>query len=142
MVKIGDPRETDPSLQFIRGFQNYFRRRKNKLQEKELRAALKIFLQDPSYYNLTKSFADSNQDFPDIIFKDNCRVKFFVLSPYTDLKYYKGYYDAPKNQICLCTNFITDILDLKENLDRELMMAYEQKIRNKDLSDNETFACS
>jgi hypothetical protein len=83
-----------------------------------------------------------NQEFPDIIIKDNCRVRYFVMSPYTDYTYYKGYYDAAKNQICLCSNYITDILDLKENLDRELMMAYETKIKNKDMRDNETFACS
>lgn len=142
MVRFYDPSRTDPSLLFIRGVQNYISESQNKLSEDEIRGGIKNFFKDQGYKKMFQDYIDHQADFPDIIVRDDCPKKRFIISPYTDYKYYKSYYDTAKNQICLCSNFLTDMLDLKENLDRELIVAYDHNIRKKDLSDNEVYACT
>jgi hypothetical protein len=142
MVRFYDPSRTDPSLIFIRGVQNLFGSSENKLSEDELRGAIKNIFRDHSYKKMFQDYITHQTDFPDVIIRSDCPTKRSIISPYMDFKYYKSYYDSTKNQICICSNFVNDMLDLKENLDRELVLAYDHNIRKKDLTDNEMFSCS
>lgn len=142
MVRFYDPSRTDPSLKFIRGVQSFFHDKKNQLTEEEIRAATTTFFKDSQYKKMFGEYVEQKADFPEIVINTNCKKKNFLLSPYMDFTYYKSHYNKDKNEIQICSNFLFDILELKENLDRELVMAYDQNIRKKDLNDNETFACS
>lgn len=142
MVRFYDPTRTDPSLKFIRGVQSFFSEKKEQLSEDELRNALQTFLKDMQYKRMFEKYVEHQADFPEIIVRNDCKKKRFLLSPYTDFTYYKSSYDKDKNEICLCSNYIFDVLELKENLDRELVMAYDHNIKKDNLNDNETFAAS
>ena len=142
MVRFYDPSRTDPSLKFIRGVQSFISQKQNQLSEDEIQAAIKTFLKDLQYKKMFEEYIEKRADFPDIVVKNNCPTKRFLMSPYTDFKYYRSYYDQDKNEIGLCSNFLSDVLDLKENLDRELVMAYDRNIKQVNLHDNESFASS
>ncbi len=142
MVRFFDPSKSDPSLIFIRGIQSYFYDKKNQLSEEEIRQAIINFFKDSQYTKMFDEYKQKEVDFPKIIVRDNCHKRKFVLSPYQDYTYYKSSFNPQENEITLCSNFTYDLLDLKENLDRELIMAYDHNIMKKDLSDNETFASS
>lgn len=142
MVRFFDPTRTDPSLFFIKSFQSFLDEKQNKLSEEEIRGAIKVFLRDPGYMKMKQEYITKKVDFPDFVVRDHCPRKKFVISPYTDYTYYKSYFDATKNQICICSNFLSDLLDLKENIDRELVVAYDKNIKQRDLEDDETYACT
>jgi len=142
MVRFYDPSRIDPSLHFIRGIQSFFYEKQNALSEDEIQSAIKTFFKDNQYKTMFDEYVKNEADFPNIVIKNNCKKKRFLMSPYMDFQYYKSTFDKDKNEITLCSNFLFDMLDLKENLDRELIMAYDKNIKKKDLSDNETFARS
>jgi len=142
MVRFYDPSRTDPSLHFIRGVQSFWNEKQNALSEEEIRKAMKVFFKDQQYKKMFADYIKHEADFPNIVVNTSCPKKRFLISPYMDYTYYKSSYDKGKNEITLCSNFLFDILDLKENIDRELVMAYDYNIRKKDLSDNEEFSIS
>lgn len=142
MVRFFDPTRSDPSLFFIKSFQSYLEQKENHLSEEEIRGAIKVFLRDPSYTKMKEEYISKKADFPDFVIRDRCPTKKFVISPYTDYSYYKSYYDSAKNQICICSNFLSDLLDLKENIDRELVVAYDKNIKETNLEDDEAYACT
>ena len=81
-------------------------------------------------------------DFPQITINHKCKKRIFVLSKGIDYRYYKANYDQKENNIYICSKLLTDVLDLKENLDRELVMAYDHNIRKKDFKNDDHFAIS
>ena len=45
-----------------------------------------------------------------------------------------GHYDVKNNEINICLKKINNLLELKENVDREMQMVFEAKINKKDLT--------
>lgn len=143
MVRYFDPTESDPTLKFIRRVESFFVERHQTISESEgEKAVANFFEKDQKYKELLEEYKKTNTELPKFVFKDNCHTRSSVLSGKRDYTYYKSYYNKEENQIILCRNLFTDMLDLKENLDREFLMAYAHKIKKEPLNEDESFICS
>lgn len=143
MVKYFDPTETDLTIRLIRKIQDIFTQRANKITESEGEKAIAHFFEtDKKYSKIFDEFQKKNEALPKFVMKDDCQKREYVMSTERDYTYYKGHYNPAENKIILCGNLLTDMLELKENVDRELMMAYTHRIKKASLEDDESFVCS
>ena len=143
MVRVYDPTRTDPTIYFLRGIQDYLYRRTNTLNFNETNKAIDNFLSQTQYKTMISDYEKSEKAFPDIVVKSNCaKDNFFLRKTKQDFKNFKGYFEPTNNRIYLCSNYIVNLLEVKENLDRELIMAYDHNIRKVDDSKDSDMACS
>lgn len=76
--------------------------------------------------------------------KNDCKKGQYFFDPQNyPNKIFKSNYNPFKNEITLCSNLMLNVLDFKENLDRELIMAYDKNILKRNIeNDDHDFSCS
>ena len=145
MVKVFDPSRRDPTIRVLREFQEWLYNERSKLSEAETYQALQIFLKGKQYESMMKKYSEEGLAPPDVVINSRCDRKrhfFFGGNPAGSAQYFKGFFSPIKNEITLCSNVILNFLELKENLDRELTVAYDYNIRKQDISRDENFVCT
>ena len=143
MVYTIDPSRTDPATRTLRYLQNLFWIKNNKFSENYISNAINIFLQDTQYKNLFEEFDKEKVEFPKIILRNNCKTnQYFMLRKGINYKFFPGEYDKNYNKLYICSNLMTNLMEIKENLDRELTLAYDFQILKKDFKNNKEYACS
>jgi hypothetical protein len=141
MVRFYDPSRTDPSVYLIQNIQSLFSHQ-NTIQENEIKGSLKSFLNEKRYMDVIQQYLDKEKEFPAIIINKSSPKNNGLSSSNEDFSYFSSYYNRRANEIIFCSNFMKDILEIKENLDRELTIAYMAQIKKIDLDDDESFACT
>ena len=143
MVRVFDPTRTDPTVITIRGIQDLIYRKTNGLSSSEIKKAVDQFLSRKQYSLMLEDFHKAEKPFPDIVIKNNCTYEnfFFHRSKY-NFNYFKGAFEPENNKISLCSNFLLNLLEVKENLDRELVLAYDHSVRGCNFEKDADVACS
>ncbi|KRX04549.1 hypothetical protein PPERSA_04364 [Pseudocohnilembus persalinus] len=143
MVRIYDPERTDPTVVFLKTIQDTYKQTMHSLSHNEIQQALKKFLREKYYLKMLQDYQKKEADFPEILIKNNCRKGNYAydIKNYGN-KYFKAKYDQETNKITLCSNLMLNVLEFKENLDRELVMAYDRNILEKNLKQDADFTCS
>lgn len=127
MVRVWDPTRSDPTVYFIRKIQDIFNQKNATLPIPEQVAAIKKLLSMDYYQILRDKYIEKKNDFPEIVIK-NCRDTHHFFKTSLNTRHFKGFYKPDKNEITICGNRINNLLELKENLDRELIFAFDDKI--------------
>ena len=143
MVRVFDPTRSDPSLLLIRGVQDYFSRQTNSLSTPELKKAIDSFLSSSHYKPMFSAYDEANETFPEIILKSNCSYEhFFFQKNKHNFNHFKAVFEPESNKVYICSNFMRNLLEVKENLDRELVLAYDKTIRKSNFEKDDEMACS
>lgn len=127
MVRVWDPTRSDPTVYFIRKIQDIFNQKNETIPIPEQAAAIKKLLSMNYYQILKNKYSEKKSDLPEIIIK-NCRDTHHFIKTSLNTSHFKGFYKSEKNEITICGNKIKNLLELKENLDRELIFAFDDKI--------------
>ncbi|KAL4472904.1 hypothetical protein ABPG72_007781 [Tetrahymena utriculariae] len=143
MPRVFDPERDDPTVKLIKGVTTFFEEQKYKLSENEINEFIKQMLKRERYSQMVQKYLQNKIEFPDIIIKNSCsKGHFFFNTSNYPFQYFPSDYNQQKNEIILCKNQIRNLLELQENLDRELTLAYDHNVEKKDLSQDADFACS
>ena len=143
MVRVFDPTRTDPTVITIRGIQDFIYRKTHGLNISEIKTAVERFLSGKEYIMMLEDFKKSEKILPDIVVKNNCTYEnFFLQRKKYNFNYFKGAYEPESNKIYLCSNLLMNLLEVKENLDRELVLAYDHQVRGFNLEKDADVACS
>lgn len=100
-------------------------------------------MQQDQYKNILEEFEKEKVEFPDIAVKNNCGYEhFFWRRNKVNFNQFKGVFEPISNKIIVCSNFLTNFMELKENLDREINMAYDFHIKKNKFQKDKEFAQS
>lgn len=143
MVRVFDPTRNDPTVILIRTIQDFVYRKTNALSFNEIKKAIDNFLSQNQYSKMFEEYQKKLVEFPDIALKNNCAKEHFFWKRKKEVFHeFKSVYEPENNKIIVCTNYITNFMELKENLDREISMAYDYNIRKQNFKQDSDFACS
>jgi ferredoxin len=143
MVRYFEPARTDPSVLFLRGIQNLFRQKLATVKEEEAKKALNYFFAQTFYRPLFKRFIRAGKEIPDVILDTNCEGNNFSLSSRRNYSYFPAEYKPNEHKLLICLNYTPNLLELKQNVDRELIMAYDHQVAKKAVYESdEDYACS
>jgi hypothetical protein len=143
MVRFFDPSSSDPTNIIIRGVQQLFSDKTEGISEEEAKKAINYFFGQDYYKPMFRDYVKEKLDPPELFLNEHCPRVNFVMSSNHNYKYFQTEYLAKNNRIVLCLNFMRSLLDLKENLDRDLTIAYDHAIKKKDIiNDDEEYICS
>ena len=134
MVKITVPEKTDLSEILFRFI---FKEKEDSFNNSKIRKMLKAYLKSDFKNNMKKNSKLKKINIPNFILTGNCSEKTFF--NYSKKSYYPVQYDLEKDNIEICSNFIKNKKNLKENLDREIIFSNLLKERQEmDIFDNLT----
>ena len=134
MVKITEPEKNDLTEIF---FNFIFNKNECSFDNLKIRKMLKSYLKGDFKNEMKKNSKLKQINVPDFILTGNCaETNFFS---YSKKSYFPVEYNLEKDKIEICSNFIKNRKNLKENLDREIFFSNLLKERqDMDIFDNLT----